>query len=47
MSTLRLSDGLEKLQAQRIESLAILARLRGTLLLDLMNNFSIQIPKYI
>jgi hypothetical protein len=43
---LRLTEQIEKLQAQRLESLAELARLRKTSLTALMENLGIQVPTY-
>lgn len=43
---LQLTEQIEKLQAQRIENLAELARLRHTSLKALMENLGIQMPKY-
>lgn len=42
-----LSERLEKLQAQRIESLAALARLRRTSLPELMEKFGFQMLEYV
>lgn len=44
---LDLTEQIEKLQAQRIEYLAQLARLRGILLIDLMKNLGIQTQMYV
>lgn len=44
---LHLTDHIEKLQAQRIEYLAELARLRGIALTALMANLGIQTPVYV
>ncbi len=44
---LHLTDQIEKLQAQRIEYLAELARLRGMALTALMANLGIQTPVYV
>ena len=43
---LHLTEQIEKLQAQRLESLAELARLRKTSLTALMENLGIQVPTY-
>lgn len=43
---LHLTEQIEKLQAQRIEYLAELARLRGTSLTALMENLGIPMPAY-
>lgn len=44
---LHLTEQIEKLQAQRMEYLAELARLRGTSLTALMKNLGIQMPTYV
>ncbi len=44
---LHLSEQIEKLQAQRIENLAELARLRGISLTTLMENLGIQMATYV
>ena len=44
---LRLSEQIEKLQAQRLENLAELARLRGVSLTTLMENLGIQMAAYV
>lgn len=43
---LSLTDQVEKLEAQRLEHLAELARLRQTSITDLMNSLGIQSPAY-
>ena len=44
---LRLSDQIEKIEAQRVEYLAEMARLRQTNMTDLMNSLGIQTPAYV
>jgi len=44
---LRLSDQVEKLEAQRVEYLAEMAGLRQTNMSDLMNSLGIQSPAYV
>lgn len=44
---LRLSDQVEKLEAQRVKYLAEMARLRQTNMTDLMNSLGIQSPAHV
>ncbi|MEA2008806.1 MAG: STAS/SEC14 domain-containing protein [Chloroflexota bacterium] len=44
---IKLSDQVEKLEAQRVEYIAEMARLRQTNMTDLMNSLGIQTPAYV